>query len=594
MITHSLIQGSQEWHAYRSTHDNASDAPAVLGYSSYKTREQLIVERATGITPEIDPATQSRFDAGHRFEALARPLAEEIIGEDLYPVTGSLEGSRLSASFDGITLLENNAFEHKSLNKRLRAALEVPGCTGADLPMEYQIQMEQQCAVSGCEKILFMASTWDSEDRLVEELHCWYTPNQELRDLILAGWEQFHKDMASYVPKEAVAPVIASPMESLPAVVVQVQGSITVGGNLHAFGDALRTFIARIPQKPATDQQFADAEAACKALKKAEDALAQAEDGALAQISDVEQMRRTVADLKNLARTTRLATERLVTAEKDARKLEIVQQAQAAMIEHVLTVNQALQKEGAGYLPTPPAGLFAPCIKGVKSLDSMRDKVTAELIAQKSQANTTRDRLLANRASLRSDDCDWIFLFADFATVGTKAAEDFHALAQLRITQHQQVEEKRLEAERERIRREEQERADREAREKLIAEERAAQAEITKAANHVELSAPVAADLSTMVAEHRADDVTKTAARTASTAAPAVEVAVPSLKVGAINERFGGAITTSADGLRRLGFEPAGKMGAHGVYRDADFPAICEAIAAHALAAKAQFLRGLD
>ena len=109
MITHDLIQGSPEWLAYRPSHDNASDAPAMMGCSSYKTRDQLIAELATGITPEVDPATQRLYDSGHRFEKLARPLAEEIIGEDLYPCTGSVEGSRLSASFDGLTMLEDPA-----------------------------------------------------------------------------------------------------------------------------------------------------------------------------------------------------------------------------------------------------------------------------------------------------------------------------------------------------------------------------------------------------------------------------------------------------------------------------------------------------
>ena len=75
MITHNLVQGSSAWHAYRATHDNASDAPTIMGCGSYKTREQLIAEYATGIRPEVDAATQRRFDAGHRFEALARPLA---------------------------------------------------------------------------------------------------------------------------------------------------------------------------------------------------------------------------------------------------------------------------------------------------------------------------------------------------------------------------------------------------------------------------------------------------------------------------------------------------------------------------------------
>ena len=84
----NLVQGSAEWLAHRQQHYNASDAPAMMGCSPYKTRDELIRELATGITAEVSVETQSIFDAGHRFEALARPLAEEIIGEDLYPVTG--------------------------------------------------------------------------------------------------------------------------------------------------------------------------------------------------------------------------------------------------------------------------------------------------------------------------------------------------------------------------------------------------------------------------------------------------------------------------------------------------------------------------
>ena len=118
MKTHNLVQGSPEWHAHRSTHFNASDAPAMMGCSPYKTRTELLHELKTGIAPTVDAATQRRFDEGHRIEALARPLAEEIIGEVLYPVVGS-EGE-LSASFDGLTMDESIDFEHKSLNAELR------------------------------------------------------------------------------------------------------------------------------------------------------------------------------------------------------------------------------------------------------------------------------------------------------------------------------------------------------------------------------------------------------------------------------------------------------------------------------------------
>lgn len=464
MQTVSLTQGSAEWHAHRAKHFNASDAPAMMGCSSYKTRSELIKELATGLTGEVDPATQRRFDDGHRFEALARPLAEEIIGEGLSPCVG-VRG-KYSASFDGLTFMHDQASEHKTLNKALREVM-VEGCTGADLPLQYRVQMEQQAMVSGCERILFMASEWTGDDQLVEERHCWYEPDAELRAQIIAGWEQLEKDVAAYDPTaDRPAPVVAAPVESLPAVVVQVNGALTVGGNLDAFGDALRQFIARIPAKPSTDQEFADAEAATKALKKAEDALSTAEDGALAQISDVEQMRRTVADLKNLARTARLATEKQVAAEKEARRTGIVTGAQSALDRHIEALNQRL---GANWLPRVVGG-FGDVIKGKKSLANMEDAVAVALTNAKHDANLLADRLESNRKHLVQADGDWIALFADFATVGTKAAEDFQALAALRIGNHKKAEAARLEAQREQIRKEEAERLEREAAAKAKAE----------------------------------------------------------------------------------------------------------------------------
>ena len=134
MKTIELVQGSPEWHAHRATHFNASDAPAMMGCSKYKTRSQLLHELHTGITPEVDAGQQRRFDDGHRFEKLARPLAAQIIGEDLYPVVGT-EGE-LSASFDGLTMDESIAFEHKSLNDELRAAMT--SMEGASLPLPYR------------------------------------------------------------------------------------------------------------------------------------------------------------------------------------------------------------------------------------------------------------------------------------------------------------------------------------------------------------------------------------------------------------------------------------------------------------------------
>ncbi len=96
----------------------------------------------------------------HRVEELARPWPKRIIGDDLYPCVGV--DDMYSASFDGLTLLEDTVWEHKQLNDTIRAAM-TDGSTGQDLPLHYQIQMEHQSMVSGAQRVLFMASAWNGE-----------------------------------------------------------------------------------------------------------------------------------------------------------------------------------------------------------------------------------------------------------------------------------------------------------------------------------------------------------------------------------------------------------------------------------------------
>lgn len=221
MEQHDFLQGSPEWHQHRATHFNASDAPAMLGISQYKTRNQLLHEMATGITPEIDAATQRRFDAGHRFEALARTmLAEPIIGKKLYPVIGS-EGN-LSASFDGLTADDSAAFEHKTLNNSLREAL-----SAGEIPEQYRAQMEQQLMLSSAGRCLFMASSWNEADELIEEMHQWYEIDPAMRDRLLQGWTQFAIDLENYQHVEHAEKPKAEVCIELPALFVHARGEIT-------------------------------------------------------------------------------------------------------------------------------------------------------------------------------------------------------------------------------------------------------------------------------------------------------------------------------------------------------------------------------
>lgn len=554
----TLQQGSAAWHAHRATALNASDAPAMLGISPYKNRAALVQERATGIAPEVTPEQQRIFDRGHAIEALARPLAEAIIGEDLSPCVGT--DGKYSASFDGITFGDEIAWECKSLNAALRDALPYEICDdtyGARLPEHYRAQMEHQAMVSGCQRILFTAASLSEDgNRLDDVRHCWYTPDPVMRQRLVAGWAQFEQDVAAYDPAaERPAQAVAAPVESLPAVVVQVQGKLTVGGNLPAFGAALRAFIERIPAKPSTDQEFADADAACKALKKAEDALTQAEESALAQVGDVESMRRTVADLKALARATRLATEKLVKAEKEARRIEIVTTAKMAINTHVQRLEVELK--GIRLQIAPPD--FAGAIKGLSSVSSMEERLTAALLEGKAQADTLASRVADNLRMLESVK-EYPFLFPDRQDLAHKDSEVLELLIHKRVTEHQAAEAARLEAERERIRAEE-------------AAKLQAQAAIEAAAK---TEAPSASP--EPVAEAKAPEIVIQQAQADNVNEPAHDG--DTLTLGQINSLIA-PLKVDAAGLEQLGFMPSKTVKAAKHYAAHKLPAMVQAMLTH-------------
>lgn len=576
----NLVQGSPEWLAHRAQHFNASDAPAMLGCSPYKTRTQLLDELARGFAAEVDAGTQRLFDAGHRFEALARPLAESILGEDLYPVVGT-NGS-LSASFDGLTLAGDVVFEHKTLNAELRECMEGED-EGPRLPLHYRVQMEQQLLVSGASKALFMATKWDG-DTLIESRHCWYSPDPALRAQILAGWEQFERDLAAHVPAAVAPVVIAQPVQALPAVAVTVSGDIAIRDNFGAFEVALRDFLEnRLIREPKTDQDFADLDVQIKAMKSAEAALDSAEAQMLAQIQTVDTAKRTKDMLAKLVRDNRLMAEKLLASEKERRKAEIVNGGQAALRQHI----SALQAR-VGVAISVPAD-FAGVIKGKKSLASMEDAIGTELARAKIEASRIADLIDLNNGQMVKAEAG--HLFPDFAQVCTKAAEDFANL----ITGRAQAAAQRLEAERQRIRAEEAARL--EARDRLEREAAAARAQREAQAAEQQRQAEAAAAVAAQQAvQAAAAPAPAPAPIAAPSLAPAPEVRTFARAAAPAHEQFTvrlGEIQTliapfsiTAEGLAQQGFQAHVERGLK-LYRKSDVRAICLAAAKH-FASKAE------
>lgn len=554
MKTIDLIQGSPEWLAHRAQHFNASDAPAMMGCSPYMTRTELLRIKKTGIAPEVNPATQRRFDDGHRFEALARPLAEQIVGEDLYPVTGT--NGELSASFDGLTLMEDVAFEHKTLNAELRECME--GLDEAPrLPLHYRVQMEQQLMVSGADRVLFMATRWDG-DTLAEERHCWYTSDAALRSKIMAGWQQFAADLVGFTPVEVIdkpAAVGHSP-DQLPALRSSVKGELVLESNIKEWEAAALSYIKTVrDHELVTDEDFANADAAAKWCDTSKTTLQGVKSALMSATGDVNTAVGTIDRIMAELDKTRIAFTNAGKARKETRKAEIVAGGVAGLRDHVAALNTRL---GKPYMPAVPAD-FGGAIKGKSNLAKMQDAVDTELANAKIRANEVADRIDANLKHLREKASAHATLFPDTATIVLKAPDDLQALVANRINEH--------EAEKKRV-------AD-EAEAKLKAD-----ALIAAAATPEPVSQPV------VIEPPAAEPLGISRAR--FTSAPArVSPAIPTdsgarLTLGQINERLE-VVSVNVEQLARMGF-PATVNRSARTYLESDFPRMCAVIQRHLIA----------
>ncbi len=452
----NLVQGTPAWHEHRATAFNASDAPAMLGISKYKSRAQLIKERATGIIPEVDEATQRRFNDGHRFEALARPLAEAIIGEELSPMVGA-EG-KYSASFDGITFDGSIIFEHKSLNDELREAMEASD-EADHLHEQYRAQMEHQLMVSGAKKCLFMASKFGPDDTLIEERHCWYYPDTDMRARLVAGWERFEKDVSAYVPTEVKEAPKAEAIQALPSVFVQATGMVTAS-NLSEFKEAATTFIAAIKTELVTDDDFANAEATVKFCKEAETNLDATKSSVLAQMSSVDEVVRTLDHIKKQLADKRLMLDKLVKSEKELRKGAIVTKADKDFTEYGMQLEAEIKPIGLNRSTISAARMsFADAIKGKKKLSAMQEAVDTALRDAKFAADQEAKDIRAKLAWCKENAAGKHALFPDLQQIITKPMDDFTLTITSRIEKAAKEEAERLEAERARIQAEEEAKA---------------------------------------------------------------------------------------------------------------------------------------
>jgi hypothetical protein len=326
--------------------------------------------------------------------------------------------------------------------------------------------------------------------------------------------------------------------------------------------------------------EFADADAACKALKRAEDALDGAEANALGQVQTVDQLTRTIADLRNVARTARLASEKLVKARKEQIRVEECQRGRKALDAHIAGLNQQV---GGAYMP-PIVADFAGAISGLKSFDSLRAKVDQLLADKKIEANEIAGRITLNLRTMKAHG-DYDFLFADLKAIVTKQPEDFQALVQNRVRDHQAEEKRKEEATRERIRQEE-------AAKLRLEEANRASSAAAQALSESRAAESLPPELQTALEETTASLTADLAiGRAANSPLPDKVTPIargnPTLKLGDINARIA-PLQLSEAGLAKLGFPAVKRERSSCMYHEADFRAMVDSMVAHLRMAQEQ------
>ena len=439
MIIVNFEQGSPEWHQYRASSFNASDAASAVYINKYKSRQELLHEMKTGEKKPVSDYTQMIFDEGHRVEALARTILEEEADVDLHCLVAYklIDGMRISASFDG--LCSEFVFEHKTLNKDLKESL-LKGI----IPEFYHWQLEQQLLVSDAPFVCFVCSDGTEENWFEAQ----YFSDPVKKRQLIERWKDFEHDLINYIPVDAAPVLVKAVSKTLPDVSYQLQG-LELTSNLTAYKAAAINLVAESKLEMTTDQEFADREVLIKDFKKAEDQIVDLKKKVLSEIKSVDQFCQDLSEISELIRQARLNSEKLVKTEKQKRKDLIVSEAYAELKKRKDELDQGLSGFSLGSVHF---GFdFDKACSGKKTLKSMNEAVADALREAKTGLNNTAQLMQENIKCLEENK-GFKHCLQDFSTlqiIAGKAPDHFNLMVKQRIQNFLNDEEVRIQEEKE-------------------------------------------------------------------------------------------------------------------------------------------------
>lgn len=423
-------QGTQEWLDNRLHAFNASEAPVMMGCHPNMKRDELLEAKATCNPKQYSDFVEKLiFAKGHETEAMARPILEAKLGEELYPVSG--KNGYFQASFDGLTMDESIIFEHKQHSLELFEAVEA-----GDPPPYIYWQLEHQLLVNNDgEKVILVCSDGTAENWAEME----YTTVEGRRDKLLAGWKQFAEDLASFEPTEKVVEATGIRPDSLPSLFVDVSGKLTTTSNLVEFRQGAELLIGSIKTDLQTDEDFANADEAIKWLSDGEKKIDSAIEQAMSRTGPLEELVRTLKDVQqNLMRNTRLKLNKQVEAQKVNRRNQIVAQAEGKFGSFLDGVNGEFASVKVNVGNVRPD--FYSAIKGKKSFDSMISACNDALAKAKIEVNEVAAKVRKNLA-LITEQKEYDFLFQNKQQLAFLESDHLDLTIKNKIAEYKQQQE---------------------------------------------------------------------------------------------------------------------------------------------------------
>lgn len=429
MKTLALRQGTPEWAAFRAKHHGSSEAPAMMGASKKVQRNELLRMKATGSEKEFSQwVLEVLFARGHEVEIAGRAMAEQIIGDDLFPAIGESDDYPwMSSSFDGIDMAEEITFECKQWNEA-KAAIVREG----RVPEEDIWQCTQQRVTARSKRHLYMVTDGTPQ----KTVYCWIegTVEAATEKALVDGWKQFDEDVASFKPEAPRQEFIGKTPDNLPALHIEVKGAVQAT-NLPEFKAHALEVIGAINTELSTDQQFADAETAVKWCADVEQRIEAAKQHALSQTASIDELFRALDEISELTRNKRLTLSNLVKNRKVQIRDDAIQGAIRAFLEHCNTINKRWSGRGI-FLPAISYN-FAERIRGFKTITTLQNAIDTELARVKIEANRVGEVIDENLRQLKMHAEGFEFLFHDLHIIAvSKQTDDFVALVKTRVAEH--------------------------------------------------------------------------------------------------------------------------------------------------------------